>query len=149
MRDNIYEYLREFGFSKDSLKNFENVNEEMYFVELNEVKTNISFLLNLGFTNEEIVNIINNNPFILTIAKNRNDYFIKLYVNILNFSKDELKQLILNNNESITSSPIELEKIVNYLYNDKQYNYVDIKSILLNNSKIISMTFNEFLNVVI
>ena len=35
MKDEIYEYLRNYGFSKESLNNFENLNEDIYFVSLN------------------------------------------------------------------------------------------------------------------
>ena len=43
MIDEIYQFLVNYGFSKENLRRFEEENENMYFVSLDKVKENIDF----------------------------------------------------------------------------------------------------------
>ena len=38
MKDEIYEYLINYGFNKDNLNKIEKENEDIYFISLNKVK---------------------------------------------------------------------------------------------------------------
>ena len=59
MLDEIYQYLINYGFSKENLRRFEEENENMYFVSLDKVKENIDFFTNKGLNKSEFINIVN------------------------------------------------------------------------------------------
>ena len=52
MREEVYNYLREYGFTKEEVYSFEKENEKMFFTNLTEVNKNIDFLINKGFYKE-------------------------------------------------------------------------------------------------
>lgn len=141
MRDEIYEYLNSFGFTTENLKNFEKKNKEIFYVNLKDVKDNMDFLLTKELSKQEIINIVNNNPFMLTDEKNRREYYDNIYLNVLKLNKLELINLIKSNNDAYTSSPIELNNIINYLLNI--YDIEQIKNIVTYNPKIITMKLEE------
>ena len=143
MREEVYEFLREYGFSKEELTSFEKENEKMFFTNLVEVNKNIDFLTNKGLVKEEIINVFRNNPFMITVKNNRLDALDKIYIEDLKFDINSLKTLIINNPETYTTSPIELEKNINYL---KKHNCTMevIRSFIINNNQVIIMDFNEF-----
>lgn len=143
MREEVYEFLREYGFSKEELTSFEKENEKMFFTNLVEVNKNIDFLTNKGLVKEEIINVFRSNPFMLTVKNNRLDALDKIYIEDLKFDINSLKTLIINNPETYTTSPIELEKNINYL---KKHNCTMevIRSFIINNNQVIIMDFNEF-----
>lgn len=147
MRDNIYEYLLDFGFNKDILNNIEDRNDKIYFAYLKEVKDNIEFLLNKGLNKEDIILIINNNPYMLTIARNRREYYDNIYINTLKFNREELINLIKNNNYIYVHSPIELEKIINYLLG--YTNIENIKKMIIDNPNIINMKLDKIKELLI
>ena len=143
MLDEIFDYLKEFGFTSNELWKFEKENSELFFVKLKDVKDNIDFLLNKKLKKEEIIEIIRNNPFMLTAAKNRREYYDNIYLNILKLTDNELIKLIKDNNDAYTASPIELENIINYLLSNNK----EPKNIILSNPKIISMKLDELKKV--
>ena len=71
MREEVYDYLREYGFSKEELTSFEKENENMFFTNLVEVNKNIDFLTNKRLIKEEIITVFRNNPFMITVKDNR------------------------------------------------------------------------------
>ena len=137
MEDEIYEYLRKYGFSKESLNKIEELNEDIYFVSLNKVKENIDFFTNKGLNSKEIINLTNINPFIITLTTKRKEAFEEIYINKLNLSNEEIRYLLNKNDNIYTCSPIELNKIIDYLSN-KGYSFEIIKKIILNNPSIIN-----------
>lgn len=141
MIEEVYNYLREFGFTKEEVNFFEDSNEKMFFTNINEVKKNISFLNNKNLTKEEVIQVFKKNPFMITVKDNRLNALEKIYLEELNFESNLLKELIINNPETYTLSPIELQKIIDYL---KEHNYSIevIRDFILKNPKIISMEFN-------
>ena len=141
MKDEIYEYLKSFGFTDEDTKQIEKENTEIFYVNLKDVKDNIEFLLSKELIKTEIIGIIKRNPFMLTDEKNRREYYDKIYFNILKLNNQELKNLIKNNNDAYTSSPIELENIIKYLSNN--YNNENIKEFILSNPKIITIKLDE------
>ena len=71
MIEEVYDYLREYGFTKEEVNKFEEENEKMFFTNLKEVQKNINFLQNKGLIKEEIMNIFKYNPFMITVKDNR------------------------------------------------------------------------------
>ena len=79
MREDVYKFLREYGFSKEEVNYFEDENEEMYFTNLIEVNKNIDFLINKGLTKEEIIYVFKKNPYMITVKNNRLKLLDKIY----------------------------------------------------------------------
>lgn len=145
MIDEIYQFLVNYGFSKENLRRFEEENENMYFVSLDKVKENIDFFTNKGLNKSEIINIVNINPFILTLSSKRKIAFDDIYINKLNLSNEEIKYLLNINNSIYTCSPIELDKIINYLNKEKKCSLNNIKKILLINPNIIDKNSGDII----
>ena len=144
MKDEIYEYLMIYGFHKEELNRYEELNEDIYFISLDKVKENINFFINKGLSNNEIRSLTNMNPFILTLSSKRKNAFDEIYMNKLNLSNEEIKNLLNRNDNIYTCSPLELDKIINYLKKDKNYSIDNIKQIIFKNPSIISKTIEEF-----
>ena len=51
----VYEFLKEYGFTRDEIHYFQDENEKMFFTNLIEVNKNIDFLKNKGLNKEEIM----------------------------------------------------------------------------------------------
>lgn len=143
MIEEVYDYLRECGFSKDEVNSFQDENEEMFFTNLEEIEKNINFLINKELSKEETLEVIRKDPYMLTVKNNRLDYLEKIYKEILGLTKEEIHKLIINNPDAYIISPIELEKIISYL-KDNNYNIEKIKELILNNPTIINLTLEEF-----
>lgn len=145
MIEEVYDYLREYGFSKEEVNGFQDENEEMFFTNLEEIEKNINFLINKGLIKEEVLEVIKKDPYMLTVKNNRLDYLEKIYCDILGLTKEEIHKLIINNPDAYIISPIELEKIISYL-KDNNYNIDKIKELILNNPTIINLTLEEFVD---
>ena len=148
MKDEIYEYLISYGFNKDNLNKFEEENENMYFVSLNKVKENIDFFTNKGLNKSEFINIVNVNPFILTLSSKRKSAFDDIYINKLNLSNEEIKYLLNANHSIYTCSPIELDKIINYLIKEKNYSIDNIKKLLLYSPSVINKNLDDIIGMI-
>ncbi len=148
MKNEIYEYLINYGFSKENLDRFEELNEDMYFVSLDKIKENINFFEGKGLNNKEIISLDNINPFILTLSSKRKNAFDEIYINKLNLSSNQIKYLLNNNSNIYTCSPLEFDKIINYLNYDKKYSIDNIKQIILNNPNIINKKINEIAEII-
>ena len=143
MKDEIYEYLINYGFSKENIDKLEELNEDMYFVSLDKVKENLNFFTGKGLNNKEIINLANLNPFVLTLSSKRKNAFDEIYINKLKLSNEEIKYLLNVNDSIYTCSPLELENIINYL--NKNYSFNFIKQIILNNPNIINKKISEII----
>lgn len=148
MKDEVYEYLINYGFSKENLDRFEELNEDMYFVSLDKVEENINFFAGKGLNNKEIISFANTNPFILTLSSKRKNAFDEIYINKLNLSNEQIKYLVNNNSNIYTCSPLEFDKIINYLNYDKNYFIDNIKQIILNNPNIINKKIDEIVGII-
>lgn len=148
MKNEIYEYLINYGFSKEILDRFEELNEDMYFVSLDKVKENINFFAGKGLNNKEIISLVNINPFILTLSSKRKNAFDEIYINKLNLSNEQIKYLLNNNSNIYTCSPLEFDKIINYLNYDKKFSIDNIKQIILNNPNIINKKIDEIVGII-
>lgn len=146
MREEVYDYLHNYGFSAIELDKIEKENEGMFFTNLSEVRKNITFLEEKYLETNEIINIINENPFMLTEKNNRLEALDNIYNGILGIDYESLIKLIKNNPEAYTVSPIELQAIIDYMKGlgfPKEY----IKQFILTNHKVISMSSEEFKKV--
>lgn len=144
MREEIYEYLHDYGFSAIELDKIENENEEIFFTNISEVKKNITFLEEKYLESEDIINLINDNPFMLTEKNNRLEALDEIYNGVLRIDYESMKELIRNNSETYTISPVELQKIIDYM-KEQGYTIEIIREFILKNSKVISMTSDNFI----
>lgn len=142
MREDVYNYLHAYGFSSIDLDEIEQRNENMFYTNVSEVRKNITFLEEKYLDEEDIIDIINENPFMLTEKNNRLEAIDKIYGE-LGFDYEALKQLIKNNPKAYTLSPIELNKIIDFL-KSKNYNIDVIKKLIIQNPKVISMKYDDF-----
>ncbi len=142
MRDEVYEYLHDYGFSAIELDKIEKENQEMFNTDLSEVKKNIAFLEEKYIPKEDIISIVNSNPFMLTEKNNRLEAVDSIYDD-LNIDYESLIMLVKTNPKAYTISPVELNKIINYL-KEKNYSNEAIKTLVLKNPSIISMKFDKF-----
>lgn len=147
MKEEVYNYLKEYGFTKEELSSFEEINEKMFFTNLNEVNKNIDFLMNKGLNKEEVMHVFRHNPYMITVKNNRLAELDKIYLEELLLSQEELRKLIKDNPETYTESPIELQRIIDKL-KELNCSLKTIKEIFLENPKILDMTINEFDNIV-
>lgn len=146
MREEVYNYLHDYGFSAVELDEIENKNENMFFTNISEVRKNITFLEEKYLEMEDIIDIINDNPFMLTEKNNRLEALDNIY-DSLGFDYESLKELIKNNSRVYTISPIELQKIIDYL-KSKNCSVEVIKNLIMKNPKVINMKFEDFEKVV-
>ena len=147
MCEEVYDFLRNYGFSKEELSYFEEINDNMYFTNLKEINKNIDFLTNKGLTKEEILYVVKNNCFMLTEKNNRLELLDNIYINELELNNNLLKEIIINNPDTYSISPIELNKIINYL-KDNNFDKNKIISLIMKNPKIITLDYEEFIKLI-
>ena len=147
MIEEVYDFLRDYGFTKEEVNYFEDENDDMYFTNMIEVNKNIDFLINKGLNKEEIMQVFRYDPFMITVKNNRLEALDKIYIEDLRLNKDELKQLIIDNPDAYIVSVSELNKNIDYL---KEHNYPieTIKKFFITNPQLISMSPEEFISVV-
>ena len=107
MREEVYDFLREYGFTKEEVYSFEEENEIMFFTNLIEVNKNIDFLINKGLNKEEVMHVFRHNPYMITVKNNRLVELDKIYLEELLLSQEELKKLIIDNPEAFLVSVSE------------------------------------------
>ena len=78
MIEEVYDFLREYGFTKEEVNYFEDENDDMYFTNLIEVNKNIDFLISKGLNKEEIMQVFRVDPFMITVKNNRLDALDKI-----------------------------------------------------------------------
>lgn len=125
MRENIFDYLKEYGFSKEDIYWFQKVNDKLYFVDIILVANNIKFFEDKGLSCKEIIGVIKDNPYLLTIGSKRKIMLDNLYNKI--FEKEELKSLIIKYPVSYTENPLELEEKFVCINN----NVLDVKETII------------------
>ena len=147
MREELYNYLREYGFTKEEVYSFEEENEKMFFTNLIEVNKNIDFLINKGLNKEEVMHIFRKNPFMITVKNNKLDALNQIYLEDLKLTNEELKNLIIKNPDTYIVSVSELNKNIDYL-KEHNYNIETIRNFLITNPQLVSMSPEEFKNIV-
>ena len=142
MKEEVFEYLIDYGFNKQDLEEFLKINDKLFFANLDNIKNNINFFKDKELNQDEIINIIKKECFLLTISNKKKELLDNIYNNI--FNKEELKKLIITYPTSYIVNPLELEEIINYI-NNKGYN---IKNTIINNPDILSYDI-EYLKTII
>ena len=139
MEEEVYQYLRNYGFTKEELKDFEKHNIKLYEVEFLAVQYNFNFLEKHGLNKQGILDLIRNNIYMITVNKKKLDYLEKIYKEILNFNEDEIKELLLKYNDLYIVNPIKVEELINF-YRNKNYSIEDIKRLIMINPNILGMS---------
>ena len=142
MKEEVFEYLIEYGFNKEDLEEFLKINDKLFFANLDNIKNNINFFKEKELTKDEIINIIKEECFLLTISNKKKELLDNIYYNI--FNKEELKNLIITYPPSYVVNPLELEEIINYI-KDLGYN---IKSRIINNKDLLSYDIEDVKKII-
>ena len=136
MREEIYDYLRQYGFSKEELDFLEEKNEKIYFANISNITNNISFLDNLNLSKKEIISLANSNPLFITTSEKRKQAFNEIYINKLELNSIDIKNMLLINPFIYNLSPIDINVLINDLL--KTYSKEELKNIILSNPKILN-----------
>lgn len=143
MREEVYDYLYDYGFNSKDLDNMLDTNEELFFTNLIDVKKHISFLEEKGLESKDIINVINNNPFMLTDREVRFNKLDNIYYNELEMDAKSLKGLIINNPRTYSINPAKLREIIDYMM-ELGYSKKEIREFLLVNYNVIEMDLESF-----
>ena len=137
MREEVYDFLKEYGFDSNDLNELEEVNDNVYFLKKENVSTLIKHFEEKGFSKEEIINIINNNINLITLSLNDIEEYDDIFLNYLNFNIDEYQTLV--NNLCIYDIEIRMIKEVINLLEQKGYNNNKIKKLIVSNPNILNI----------
>ena len=96
MREDVYQYLHEYGFSSIELDKIEDRNDNIFFTSIKELRKNLTFLEEKYLDLEDIINLVNDNPFMLTEKNNRLEAIEEIYARI-GFDSDSLKEILRRN----------------------------------------------------
>ena len=147
MIEEVYEFFKEYGFTRDEIHYFQDENEKMFFTNLIEVNKNIDFLKNKGLNKEEIMQVFRVDPYMITVKSNRLEALDKIYLEDLKLDKEELKQLIINNPDTYIASVSELNNNINYL-KEHNCNIETIKKFFITNPQLVSASPEKFKNII-
>ena len=145
MREEVYDYLSNYGFTNEEIDFFEDENENMFFTNNVEVEKNINFLINKGLNKEEVMNVFRKNPYMITAKNNKLEAFDNIFYNVLNLDNNTLEDIILKEPLAYSSSPVEFQKIIYYL-KENNWSLDNIKKLVIDNPKVICLYLNEFKN---
>ena len=134
MKENIFDYLKDYGFEKEDIFSFQDINDNLFFVDISLVRTNIKFFEDKEKSKEEVIKVIKNNPFLLTIGSKKKELLDNIYYNI--FTKEELKNLIINYPDSYIVNPLELKELIDYIKNKG----LDIKEVINKDNSVLEKT---------
>lgn len=138
MKEEVYQYLRNYGFTKEELRNFEKHNIKLYEIEILSVQYNFNFLEKHGLNKQEILELIRSNIYMITVNKKKLDYLERIYIEILNFNMYEIKELLFKYSDLYIVNPIKVEELINF-YKNKSYSIEDIKRLITINPSILGM----------
>ena len=138
MEEEVYQYLRNYGFTKEEVNDFEKHNIKLYEVEFLSVQYNFHFLEKYGLSKEEILDLIRNNIYMITVNKRKLDYLEKIYKEVLIFNDDDIKELLFKYNDLYIVNPIKVEELIKF-YRNKNYSIEDIKKLIIINPGILGI----------
>jgi hypothetical protein len=142
MREDIYQFLHDYGFSSIELDKIEDRNENIFFTSIHELRKNLIFLEEKCLDLDDIINLVNDNPFMLTEKTNRLEAIDEIYARI-GFDSDSLKKILRVNSRTYTLSPVELSRIIDFL-KSMNYSIQTIRDVFVKNPMLLSMKFDEF-----
>lgn len=140
MNEEIYEYLNNYGFTSEELKAFNKENEKLYFANLKNVKDNIEFLEAKGLKQNEIIEVIRKDSFMLTVSTKKKEVLNEIYKEI--FRDNEIKETIIKYPDMYIVSPVELRDVINYI---KSKN-LNPREIIINDLNVLSFDLEEIKN---
>lgn len=140
MNEEIYEYLNNYGFTSEELKAFNKENEKLYFANLKNVKDNIEFLEAKGLKQNEIIEVIRKDSFMLTVSTKKKEVLNEIYKEI--FRNNEIKETIIKYPDMYIVSPVELRDVINYI---KSKN-LNPREIIINDLNVLSFDLEEIKN---
>ena len=143
MREEVYDYLYDYGFSSKDLDDILDGNEEMFFTNLTDVKKHISFLEDKHLEPREIIDVININPYMLTDREVRFNYLDNIYYNELEMDNKSLRELIINNPRTYSINPAKLREIIDYMM-ELGYSKKEIREFILVNYSVVGMDLETF-----
>lgn len=132
MREDIYDYLINYGFTEEDLSRIKEENDKVYFAILKNITDNIEFLENKGLEKNEVIQVVRKNPYIITAGTRKKQLLDELYNSI--FNKGEIKELIIKYPYIYIVNPIELKEVIDYLNNVK----LNLKDIINENIDVLS-----------
>ena len=145
MKEDVYQYLHDYGFSSIELDKIEDRNDNIFFTNISELRKNLTFLEEKYLELEDIINLVNDNPFMLTEKNNRLEAIEEIYARI-GFDSESLKKILRSNSRAYTLSPIELSKIIDFL-KSRNCGYKEIREFFIKNPSVLSMKFDDFKNI--
>lgn len=138
MREEVFDFLREYGFSKEEIFGYHDNNSKIFYVNKKMVVYNFNFMESLGLSKEEIIELVRRNIFMVTVTKKKIEYMTNLYNNILNFNNNEIKEILLKFPKMYIINPLNVEKLIE-LYKSKDYSLKDIKNLIKINPEILGI----------
>ena len=132
MREDIYDYLINYGFTEEDSSRIKEENDKVYFAILKNITDNIEFLENKKKKKNEVIQVVRKNPYIITAGTRKKQLLDELYNSI--FNKDEIKELIIKYPYIYIVNPIELKEVIDYLNNVK----LNLKDIINENIDVLS-----------
>lgn len=96
MVEEVYNFLLGYGFSIEQINYIEDINENIYLVTEYHAKKIIEFLKKFDLNKIEIINIISNNPEIISQKEKNLLGLYNLYKNYVNFSDEDIKNILIN-----------------------------------------------------
>lgn len=137
MKEEIYDYLINYGFKEEDLNQIKEHNEKIYFAVLKNITDNIEFLESKGLEKSQVIEVVRKNPFMVTAGTRKKQILDEIYK--VFFNKIEIKELIIKNPDTYIINPIELREVIDYL-NIKKLN---VKDIINENVNILSFDLDE------
>ena len=144
MKEEVYWFLKDFGFSDKDIMKMEQKNNKCYLITVSHTEKIISFLEDkyLGFG--DIYDIILGNPFILTTSMEDIEELDDIYSN-LGIDYESLIELCQKNDQMYTADPVQVQGIIDYLKScglDRK----GIREYIYNHSDVIGMSKADFIS---
>ena len=133
--------LKDIGMNKKDMEDIAEYNEDAYFIDVKQCDFVIDFLKQKGLLDEEICNLLIDNPYMISVEKGR-ALIIDDLLNGLGLIKKDKKELIIKNSHIYTANPVEVKDIINYMKNSG-YNKEDIRRKFLDDEELITASLDE------
>lgn len=137
MKEEVYDFLKEYGFDSNDLNELEEVNDNVYFLKKENVSILIKHFEENGFSKEEIINIINNNISLITLSLNEIEEYEDILLNYLDFNLDEYQSII--NNINIYDIEFQVIKEIVNLLEQNGYDINKIRKLIISNPNILNI----------
>ena len=141
MIDEVWDYLRDYGFTKEELNSFEKQNPKMFEVDLQTIKNNLLMLENFNLTQREVLTLVRKNFYMLTVTKNKVDYLNEIYLIRLGYDDKEMRRLLLTHPDAYIDNPEKVEQVLDFL--ETKEPKAKIKKIILEKPELLDYEITE------